>query len=60
MFILDSRVTQEEFRIKKIGEVTEEGVWRIYKAIPQSISKLKEGEYVNGQYVDRRAEIDLA
>ena len=59
MSILSNRVTQEEFKIKKIGEVTEEGVWRIYKAIPQSISKLKEGEYINGQYVDRRIEVNL-
>ena len=59
MSILSARVTQEEFRIKKIGEVTEEGVWRIYKATPQSVSKLKEGEYANGQYVDRRIEINL-
>ena len=59
MLILSARVTQEEFRIKKVGEVSEEGVWRIYKAIPQKISKLKEGEYVNKQYVDRRIEIDL-
>ena len=59
MLILSARVTQEEFRIKKVGEVSEEGVWRIYKATPQKISKLKEGEYVNKQYVDRRIEIDL-
>ena len=59
MLILSARVTQEEFRIKKVGEVSEEGVWRIYKATPQKISKLKKGEYVNEQYVDRRIEIDL-
>lgn len=59
MLILSARVTQEEFRIKKVGEVSKEGAWRIYKAIPQKISKLKEGEYVNEQYVDRRIEIDL-
>ena len=59
MSILSARVTQEEFRIKKIEEVTEGGVWRIYKATPQNISKLKDGEYVNQQYVDRRIEINL-
>jgi len=59
MATLGARVTQEEFRIKKVGEVMEGGEWRVYKAIPQNISKLKDGEYVNGQYVDRRIEIDL-
>ena len=59
MSLLSNRVIQEEFRIKKIDEVTNEGAWRIYKATPQNISKLKEGEYVNGQYVDRRIEVNL-
>ena len=59
MSILGARVTQDEFRVKKIGEVIKDGAWRIYKAIPQKISKLKEGEYIDGQYVDRRIEIDL-
>lgn len=59
MMIFGNRATQDEFKIWKIEEVTENGVWRIYKAIPKKVSKLKEGEYVNGQYVDRRIEIDL-
>ena len=59
MLILGARVTKEEFRVKKIDEVVERGAWRIYKAVPQKISKLKEGEYVNEQHVDRRIEIDL-
>lgn len=59
MVVLGARVKQDEFRSKKIGEVTGDGVWRIYKAVPHKISKLTEGEYINGQYVDRRIEIDL-
>jgi len=59
MMIFSNRATQDEFKIWKIAEVTENGVWRIYKAIPKKVSKLKEGEYVNGQYVDRRIEIDF-
>ena len=59
MTIFSNRATQDEFKIWKIEEVTENGEWRIYKAIPKKISKLKEGEYVNGQYVDRRIDIDL-
>lgn len=34
MMILGNRATQDEFKIWKIEEVTENGVWRIYKAIP--------------------------
>lgn len=59
MEILNKRVTKDEFRVKKIEEVTGAGVWRIYKATPIKISKLAEGEYVNGQYVDKRVEIEL-
>lgn len=59
MEILNKRVTKDEFRVKKIGEVTGDGVWRVYKAIPIKVSKLMEGEFVNGQYVDKRIEIDL-
>ena len=59
MVVLGARVTQDEFRVKNITEVTGDGAWRIYKAVPHKISKLTEGEYVNGQYVDRRIEIDL-
>ncbi len=57
--LFNKRVTQDDFRIKKVGEVTRDGVWRIYKAIPYKASKLTEGEFVNGQYVDKRIEIDL-
>jgi len=59
MMILGNRATQDEFKIWKISEVTEGGAWRIYKAIPKKASKLTEGEYINGQYVDRRVEINL-
>lgn len=56
---LDKRVKEEEFRIKKVGDVTGQGVWRIYKAIQFKTSILAGGEYINGQYVDKREEINL-
>lgn len=59
MEVLNKRVTKDEFRVKKIGEVTGDGLWRIYKAIPTKVSKLTEGEFVKGQYIDKRAEIKL-
>lgn len=59
MEILNKRVTKDEFRVRKVGEVTADGVWRIYKAVPIKISKLTEGEFVNGQYIDKRVEVDL-
>lgn len=59
MEVLDKRVKKDEFRVKKIGEVTGKGVWRVYKAIPLKISVLTEGEFVNGQYVDKRVDVDL-
>lgn len=57
--IFNSRVKQDEFKVKKISDVTGSGVWRMYKAIPSTISKLTEGEFIGGQYVDRRIEIKL-
>ena len=57
--IWNQRAEKEEFMIKDIGEVTGSGVWRIYKAVHKTTSKLKEGEYINGQYVDKRIEIEL-
>lgn len=57
--LLGQRVTKDEFRIKRLGEVTGDGAWRIYKATPTKTSKLTEGEFVNGQYIDKRAEINL-
>lgn len=59
IIIRNQRATVDEFRVKQISEVTRDGVWRIYKAIPKNISKLTDGEFVNGQYVDKRIEIDL-
>jgi nitroimidazol reductase NimA-like FMN-containing flavoprotein (pyridoxamine 5'-phosphate oxidase superfamily) len=58
--LFNARVTKEQFRIKSISEVTENGVWRLYKATPQKISKLSEGEYINGQYVDKRIDVSLS
>lgn len=57
--LLGKRVTKEEFKVKRIEEVTSEGVWKIYRATPVKISKLTKGEFINGQYVDRRIDIRL-
>ena len=59
MKVLNKRVTKDEFKIKKIDEVTNSGVWRIYKATPLIVSKLTDGEFINGQYIDKRTEIHL-
>ena len=59
MKILNKRVTIDDFRVKRIGEVSEDGAWRIYKASPVKVSKLTSGEFVNGQYVDKRVDINL-
>lgn len=56
---LGRRYQKEEFRVKSMDAVTKDAVWRIYKATPKAISKLTEGEYINGQYVDKRIEIKL-
>jgi uncharacterized protein YhbP (UPF0306 family) len=59
MALYGLRVTKDEFKIKRTTEVTAQGLSRIYKAVPKAISKLAEGEYNNGQYVDRRVIISL-
>jgi nitroimidazol reductase NimA-like FMN-containing flavoprotein (pyridoxamine 5'-phosphate oxidase superfamily) len=59
MKVLEKRVTKDEFKIKDMDEVTNNGAWRIYKAEPKVVSKLAEGEYIDGQYVDKRVPIDL-
>lgn len=59
MKILNSRTTKDEFKVKTITQVTGEGIWRIYKAIPLKTYTLSDGEYINGQYVDKRIEINL-
>ena len=58
--IRDSRVKVEEYRVKKLDEVLGDGEWRVYKATPNNISKLTEGTYVNGQYIDKREDVKLA
>jgi nitroimidazol reductase NimA-like FMN-containing flavoprotein (pyridoxamine 5'-phosphate oxidase superfamily) len=59
MKVMSSRVTVDEFKVKDVSEVTGAGAWRIYKASPQTISKLSRGETVNGQYIDTRVTIQL-
>ena len=59
MATLGGRVTQDIFKVKRIEEVTADGAWRIYKAIPRIVSVLSDGEYVNGQYVDKRVVVSL-
>ncbi len=60
MEVLNKRVTKDEFRVKKVEEVTNKGVWRIYKAIPNNTYKLTEGEIGDEQYVDKRVEVKLS
>lgn len=58
--IFDKRANQDEFKVKSSDRVTGDAPWRIYKAVPYKVSKLTEGENINGQYVDKRVEIDLS
>jgi len=55
--VLGKRVTKEIFRVKNKGEVKGSSAWRIYKAIPLKVSKLTDGEIIDGQYVDKRTDI---
>ncbi len=48
----------DTFRVKNISEVLDKGEWRVYKAEAKKISKLTEGEYANGQYIDKRIDLD--
>lgn len=57
--VRDRRVKVDTFRVKKLEEVLDKGQWRVYKAVPNNISKLTEGAYVNGQYVDKREDVKL-
>lgn len=57
--LFNARATDDDFKIKSAADVTGEGVWRIYKATPTQVSFLGEGEYINGQYVDKRIPVDL-
>ena len=57
--IFNERVIKDEFRIKNSGDVTGRGEWRIYKATRTKTSLLGEGEYINGQYIDKREEVNL-
>ncbi len=59
VMILNQRVSKEEFRVRDVSKVRGDGIWRIYRATPVRISKLTDGELINGQYVDRRIEIRL-
>lgn len=52
--LFNQRAKKEKFRIKNISNVIGEGMWRIYKATPQEITKLTDGEFINGQYIDKR------
>jgi len=58
MSILNKRMTVEKFKIDE-EDVAENGEWRVYKATPIKITKLTEGRYINGQYVDERTEVKL-
>ncbi len=57
---LRERVIDEEFKVYTVKQVTGDATWRIYRATPISISKLTEGEYINGQYADKRIPVKLS
>ena len=58
--ILNKRTTNNEFKIKSIDKlVNNEGISIIYKGLPIKTSKLTEGKFINGQYIDERVEINL-
>lgn len=57
--VRDRRAKVEKYKVKKIDDVTGGAVWRIYRATPSKIYKLTEGEYIKGQYTDKKVEISL-
>lgn len=57
--VLNKRIGKDAFRVNHMEDVTGKGVLRVYKAVPNKISKLTEGEYIDGQYVDKRVEVNL-
>lgn len=57
--LFNARATDDHFKIKSAAHVMGDGVWRIYKATPARVSLLGEGEYINGQYVDKHIPVDL-
>lgn len=60
MKIFNGRSAKDEFRVNDASKVVGDGVWRIYKAVPQEVSKLTDGESIRGQYVDRRTRVSLS
>jgi len=58
--IFNARVIKEKFKVKNMEDVLGDGAWRLYKATPTKVFELTDGTEVNGQYVDRRVEIDLS
>ncbi len=58
--LLNKRITEATFKISNHEAVTGSSAWRIYRAKPSRISiLLDEGEIINGQYVDKRMQIEL-
>ncbi len=58
--LLNKRITNDDFKIKSIDKlIKNQGISSIYKGVPKKISKLTEGKFVNGQYIDERVEITL-
>ncbi len=55
---LRQRVIKDEFKVYNLEQVTNNATWRIYQAIPKSMSKLTKGTYIDGQYVDKRIPIE--
>lgn len=58
MEVLSARVTKDEFKVKSIAEVTENGVWRIYAARPKEVFILGDS-YIKNQFVDKRIRVRI-
>jgi hypothetical protein len=58
MEFLGKKVQLDEYRVKSTDEVTGTAPWRVYVARPKMISTLS-STTINGQYVDRRVEVNL-
>jgi len=57
--VLSQRIAVDEYKLTSHAQVTGSAAWRIYRAVPNKISKLTKSEHINGQLVDKRIEIQL-
>jgi uncharacterized protein YhbP (UPF0306 family) len=60
MRVLAGHIQEDKYMIKGISDVSGEAAWRIYKAVPITVSKRTEnGEVINGQHITTREIIEL-